>query len=708
MKKLSSWAAGLLLVALMLGVFGVMSCKTPVGTNPGDNLVDNVPLVAPTFQETTVDAEPNGTAVFTLTNNADAYPTGTKFLVYADEIDTTVHETVTASRSGGTLTLTSSAGSLGEGSLTSFAIAAIPSNGKNESDRTGVKVNEYVAPGTSRAPVFHKDTWMKTKRNNGIAEFQLTNWESFADFDNTDFFVYESATATTKHATVTAVAKYEEGGESVTGMSLKLPLLDPFALLTLTDSTGAIAAGDYYIAAFEPGDDITLESRRVKLTLLPDAWENHPYKDDANWELKHAFEIFGQDNYARFPASGWNVVNVLDSGSLLPVGGQGFLTGYPDCSVITIVGTKPSSLTTDPVIGKVTGNAQQNQLEMGYDADYYKEVTIGGVTGYTFSFLITDVKSVINPENPGQIAWAIWDDSKDVLGMWIYYNLDTSKTEGTAAPWFTATKKAKDDDLQTPVDFTLTAEPEAGTTFKVYTAVSGGSVHTAVEAVWTTGTTLSLAAIGSGTDVPAGKYYITAILAPRDESRRVELEVLDPYDPPAPIYGDDALLYTWPFAGLDDINPFPIQEVGDGNNFIKFRMRAYMDREDGTGLLPNWNADGDESLNGADDGGYRKSDGTIEDGVIEEGTVIVMVIATEKTGNIGGIGNPSWSHNLPLTLDPDAKVYECYGITGKVVMIPLIDVVPYMRWGGDFAISLGNGKDQQLLAMWIYGPGWHD
>jgi hypothetical protein len=120
----------------------------------------------------------------------------------------------------------------------------------------------------------------------------------------------------------------------------------------------------------------------------------------------------------------------------------------------------------------------------------------------------------------------------------------------TPVPGFAALSVSKTSAAQAAVNFTLTAAPASGTTFKVYANNTITTVHTTVKAAWTSGTAFSLSAISPAADVPAADYYVSATAPEKTESPRVALTVR-PYTPPG----------SWDFNNLPVWHGFNLENL---------------------------------------------------------------------------------------------------------------------------------------------------
>jgi hypothetical protein len=119
----------------------------------------------------------------------------------------------------------------------------------------------------------------------------------------------------------------------------------------------------------------------------------------------------------------------------------------------------------------------------------------------------------------------------------------------TTAPNFVKLTVSKTTATQATVNFTLSAAPVAGTTFKVYANDTITTVHTTVKASWTSGTAFSLTA-SPAADVPVAAYYVSATAPNKTESTRVVLTV-GPYVPSG----------SWDFNNLPAWHGFNLQNL---------------------------------------------------------------------------------------------------------------------------------------------------
>ncbi|MDR0494796.1 MAG: glycoside hydrolase family 5 protein [Treponema sp.] len=103
--------------------------------------------------------------------------------------------------------------------------------------------------------------------------------------------------------------------------------------------------------------------------------------------------------------------------------------------------------------------------------------------------------------------------------------------ESSPSPSFVKSAVSKTAETQASVKFTLSAAPPAGTRFKAYANNSVKTEHPKVRVIWTSGTTLTLAAISPAVDVAAGVYYVSATEPGKSESGRVALTVAAYADP---------------------------------------------------------------------------------------------------------------------------------------------------------------------------------
>jgi hypothetical protein len=102
----------------------------------------------------------------------------------------------------------------------------------------------------------------------------------------------------------------------------------------------------------------------------------------------------------------------------------------------------------------------------------------------------------------------------------------------TVKPSVTLQIVNKTSEMQSSVNFTLTAIPAAGTVFRVYEDNIVTKQHSTVAADWLSGTTLTLKSFGLINDVPAITYYVSAAEPGKTESERLPL-IVGEYEPPS-------------------------------------------------------------------------------------------------------------------------------------------------------------------------------
>jgi len=488
-------------------------------------------------------------------------------------------------------------------------------------------------------PVFSASFIAKEDETQDTVDFTLADTPAFAA--GTVFKVYSGLSGGAEHASVEAIR---------TGTTLSLKAKAP-----ATD----VPAGDYYISATEPGEDESLG--RAKITVGPfivfDPWETHPYKNNAAWDLEHAYTALRGDEVPlwQLPINNFALMDMIFE-PWRSDNSHDLIASLRNDSVLTMLVHVKNAWWGDGPEGVGRFGRHQGEhtviLNAGKDNIFtsYNENTM-----YKIDIPITSVRNVLAQEEPweGALEIQLWDGEVALYGMWLYKNMDENYVEPTPVPQFVSTAVSKEAEEQSGVNFTLNSEPVTGTVFKVYTALTGGSEHTTVEAEWNSGTTLTLKA-KTGNDIPAATYYVSATIPERPESTRIALTINGYVEPG-----------LHPHAGND---AWELKHEFDGD--YPFTGYRWVEK---ISLIRNAPA----------------------------GSVLTMVIADGGVGEEVGAfhGEPGYDPELGRIFIPsNSKEMTIGGVPGRVADIP----VSIFDDAVDFSISMWGTR--RVLGIWLYYP----